>query len=117
MVIFTMAWDLPTEHDKLRMYANKARADWIPATANWPGVTELTTYRNPLEHSPQALTVIAFHSMAAWQQFVSSRDYQRMMHEVRALGCTGLTTQVWIPSSLTPEPIHPGQAAEPMRQP
>ena len=53
-------------------------------SVHWPGVTEVTTYRNPLEHSPQALTVIAFHSMAAWQQFVSSRDYQRMMHEIFA---------------------------------
>jgi hypothetical protein len=108
---------LPTEHDRLRAYANKARADWIPATANWPGVVEMTTYRNPLEHSPQALTVITFHSMTAWQEFVSSRTYQRMMHEVRALGCTMVNTHVWIPSSLTPEPVHAGFDAAPSPTP
>ena len=104
-VMFAMSWDLPTEHDRLRVYANKARADWIPATANWPGVVEVSTYRNPLEQSPQALTVLTFVDMVAWQEFAASRDFQRMMFVVRTLGCTGIQTRVWLPSSLTPEPV------------
>ena len=59
----------------------------------------MTTYRNPLEHSPQALNVIAFQDMGAWQGFVASRDYQRMMHEVRTRGWLGISTQVSMPSS------------------
>jgi len=115
MVIFTMSWDLPTEHEKLRVYANKARADWIPVTANWPGVTEVSTFRNPMQQTPQALTVIRFSDLTDWQNFIASRDYQRMMQEVRTLGCTAVTTRVWLPSSLTPEPVHPGDGPSPAK--
>jgi len=51
--------------------------------------------------------------MNAWQEFVCSRDYRRMMHEVRALGCTQITTQVWAPSSMTSEPLRAGEATLP----
>src|SRR4051812_24747303 len=30
MVLFVMTWDLPTHRENLRVYANKARNDWIP---------------------------------------------------------------------------------------
>lgn len=48
-----MTWDLPTEPDKLQVYANKARADWIPTTLSYEGAIDVATYRNPLESSPQ----------------------------------------------------------------
>ncbi|MBM2811132.1 MAG: hypothetical protein HW416_1891 [Chloroflexi bacterium] len=111
MVIYTMAWDLPTHTETLRVYANKARNDWIPTTIAFEGVKEVATYRNPLESTPQVLVVISFEDMAAWQRYVSSRDNERIMREHRTLGCTAITTHVWMPSTLTPEPVRANQTA------
>lgn len=105
MVIYSMSWDLPTEPEKLRVYANKARNDWIPTTLSYEGAVEVATYRNPLENSPQVLVVIGFLDMVAWQGYVASHDNERIMRELRALGCTSFTTRVWMPSRLTPSPV------------
>jgi hypothetical protein len=113
MVLYAMTWDLPTEPDKLQVYANKAKNDWIPTTLGFEGAVEVATYRNPLESSPQVLVVITFSDMAAWQRYVASHDNERMMREVRTLGCTGITTRVWMPSYTTPVPLHPGDAVRP----
>ena len=108
MVIFTMAWDLPVGHEKLHVYANKARADWIPTTLKSDGVVEVSSYRNPLDDSPQVLVVVSFQNMDAWQRYVLSSDHRRIMRELRMLGCTGFQSNVWAPSRLQPEPAHPG---------
>ena len=115
MVLYAMTWDLPTEPDKLQVYANKARNDWIPTTLSYEGTVDVATYRNPLESSPQVLVVITFSDMAAWQRFVASHDNARIMREVRTLGCTAITTRVWMASNMTPEPIHPGEMPQPVR--
>lgn len=114
MVLYAMTWDLPTEPDKLQVYANKARADWIPTTLSYEGAIDVATYRNPLESSPQVLVVVTFADMAAWQRFVASHDNERIMREARTLGCTGITTRVWMPSTTTPEPVHRGDAPHPV---
>ena len=105
MVIYSMSWDLPTEPEKLRVYANLARNDWIPTTLGYDGTVEVATYRNPLENTPEALVVIGFTDMAAWQRYIASGDYERIMRELRILGCRQITTRVWMPSRLTPEPV------------
>lgn len=113
MVLYAMTWDLPTEPDKLKFYLNKARNDWIPTTLGFEGVVEVATYRNPLESSPQVLVVVTFADMGAWQRYVASRANERIMREVRTLGCTGITTRVWMPPLLTPEPLRPADLAQP----
>ena len=105
MIICSMSWDLPVEHENLRVYANKARNDWIPTTLSYEGAIEVASYRNPLEHSPQVLVVISFADMSAWQRYIASHDNERIMRELRALGCTSFTTRVWMPSRLTPHPV------------
>jgi hypothetical protein len=107
MILYAMTWDLPTDPDKLRVYANKARNDWIPTTIAYEGVVELATYRNPLANTPQVLVVISFDDMTAWQRYISSKDNERIMRELRTLGCTDITTRVWVPSRMTPEPVRP----------
>lgn len=109
MILYAMSWDLPADPEKLRVYANKARNDWIPATLAYEGAVEVATYRNPLENTPQVLVVIGFTDMAAWQRFVASDDNERIMRELRTLGCTSITTRVWMPSRLTPEPVRASQ--------
>ena len=105
MVLYAMTWDLPTDAEKLQVYVNKAKNDWIPATLDHEGAVEISTYRNPMESSPQVLVVVQFADMAAWQRFIASHYNERMMREVRTLGCQNIVTRVWMPSTMTPEPI------------
>jgi len=108
MVIYSMSWDLPTEREKLRVYANLARNDWIPTTLGFDGTIEVATYRNPLNNTPEALVIIGFTDMMSWQHYIASSDYERIMRELRILGCSGITSRVWMPSRLTPEPVRFG---------
>jgi hypothetical protein len=119
MVIYSMSWDLPTEPEKLRVYTNLARNDWIPTTLGFDGAAEVATYRNPLQNSPQVLVVIGFSDLPAWQRYIASDEYERIMRDLRILGCTGIVTRVWMPSRLTPEPIRSGDLplAEPATLP
>src|SRR5437016_11225502 len=105
MIIYAMSWDLPPEPEKLRVYANKARNDWIPTTLGYEGAVEVSTYRNPLGNSPQVLVAIGFADTESWQHYVASHDNDRIMRELRALGCTGFNARVWMPSRLTPRPV------------
>jgi hypothetical protein len=101
-----MTWDLPADAEKLQVYLNKARNDWLPSMQSHRGVQDIAMYRNPLESSPQSLLVITFADLQSWQEYVGSRDNERISLELRSIGCTGIVTRVWIPSSLTPEPLH-----------
>jgi hypothetical protein len=105
-----MTWDLPADADKLQVYLNKARNDWIPTMLSHTGLSDIAMYRNPLESSPQVLLVMTFADLPSWQQYIGSHDNERISLELRTLGCTGIVTRVWIPSSLTPAPLHQGDS-------
>ena len=108
MVLFVMTWDLPTHREQLTVYSNKARNDWIPTVLSHPGVEEFRTFRNPMESTPQVMVTIEFDSLDSWRAFVESDDNRRIMREVRIIGATNLTAQVWVPSNITPErAVHP----------
>jgi len=109
MVLYMMSWDVPTEHDKLRMYVNKARNDWIPMTLGKEGVLDVATYENPMGNTPQVLVIIHFTDAAAWQSYVASDDNRRVMRELHVLGCTSISAHIWMPSKLTPEPVRRGE--------
>ena len=113
MVLYAMTWDLPTDPEKLQVYLNKSRNDWIPTILSHEGVDDISMYRNPLESSPQSLLVMTFRDLQAWQEYVGSRDNERISLELRSVGCTGIVTRVWLPSSLTPSPLHHGDSPEP----
>ena len=102
MVLFVMTWDLPTQRERLTVYANKARNDWIPTVLRQPGVEEFRTFRNPMESTPQVMVTIEFDTLDSWRAFIESDDNRRIMREVRIVGATNLTAQVWTPSTITP---------------
>ena len=115
MVLYAMTWDLPPDLEKLQVYLNKARNDWIPTILAHPGVTDIQIYRNPLESSPQVLLVMTFADLDSWQQYVGSHDNERVSMELRTLGCSGIVTRIWIPSAMTPSPLHQGDSPTPAR--
>ena len=71
-------------------------------------MVEVATYRNPLQNSPQVLVVTGFTDLPAWQRYITSDEYERIMRDLRILGCAGIMTRVWMPSRLTPEPSRSG---------
>ncbi len=95
MIVYVMNWDLPPLQANLEVYTNKARNDWIPFTVNHPGVLSLKTYRNILETTPQVEVVIEFESLDAWKEYVGSKNYARLMRELRILGCQHISTRIW----------------------
>ncbi|MBX5490605.1 MAG: hypothetical protein IRZ14_05560 [Chloroflexi bacterium] len=102
MVLYIMTWDLPTHREQLRVYANKARNDWIPTVLSHRGVEEFRTFRNPMESTPQVMVTIEFDSLDAWREFVESDQNRRIMREIRIVGVTNVSAQVWLPSNITP---------------
>ena len=72
-------------------------------------MAEFRTFRNPMESTPQVMVTIEFDSLDSWRAFIESDDNRRIMREVRIVGATNLTAQVWTPSNITPERAgHPG---------
>ena len=107
MVYYIVQWDLPDQKANLTIYSNKAKNDWLPMTLAAHGVREIRNLRNPLEVSPQVAILIEFESLQAWQSFIESQDYIRIMRELRILGCTNFDAQVWSPSRYFPESLKP----------
>ncbi len=105
MVYYIVQWDLPDQKANLTIYSNKAKNDWLPMTLATPGVREIRNLRNPLEVSPQVAILIEFDSLQAWQGFIESPDYIRIMRELRILGCTNFNAQIWSPSRYFPESL------------
>ena len=105
MVYYIVQWDLPDQKANLTIYSNKAKNDWLPMTLAAPGVREIRNLRNPLEVSPQVAIMIEFESLQAWEGFIESQDYIRIMRELRILGCTNFDAKVWCPSRYFPESL------------
>ena len=49
--------------------------------------------------------MIEFESLQAWENYIESQDYIRIMRELRILGCTNFNAQVWTPSRYFPESL------------
>ncbi|MDE0035226.1 MAG: hypothetical protein OXU75_19135 [Deltaproteobacteria bacterium] len=107
MVTYVVQWDLPDQKANLTIYSNKAKNDWLPMTLAAPGVKEIRNLRNPLEVSPQVAIMIEFDTPQAWESYIESPDYIRIMRELRILGCTNFNAQVWFPSRYFPESLKP----------
>lgn len=105
MVYYIIQWDLPDQKANLTIYSNKAKNDWLPMALAHPGVREIRNLRNPLEVSPQVAIMIELDSLQAWESFLESQDYVRIMRELRILGCRNFNAQVWSPSRYFPESL------------
>jgi len=101
MVLYVMRYDLRPE--KANEYINS----WIPSAIERiraiPGLVELRAYR-PVAGSHQIAVTYEFADMAAFASYVSHGDFQTLMMEVRTF-VTNVSTEVWGPSPLAPQPI------------
>jgi len=104
LVIYT--WDLPPG-ERLAIYQEKVRTEWLPSVLQQPGVTQVRAYRNPHHTTPQVMVHLEWDSLTAWQAYLASESYAELMFDLRAVGCTHLAVHVWDASSLVPEPVTP----------
>jgi hypothetical protein len=95
MITYVMQWDLPPQKTNFEIYTNKARNDWIPFTLKHAGVRSLKSYRNVLETTPQVSVVIEFDGLDSWRGYIETKEYLKLMRELRILGCQHLQTHLW----------------------
>ncbi|MEE9610903.1 MAG: antibiotic biosynthesis monooxygenase [Desulfatiglandales bacterium] len=72
-----------------------------------PGVVELRGHRNMLG-SPQARFTSVWKSLVDWAKFNESPEWQEAWAEMSPY-LTNLRLEIWGPSPIIPEPLHPGQ--------
>ena len=106
LVIFT--WDLPPG-ERLAIYNEKVRTEWLPSVLQQPGVTQVRAYRNPHHTTPQVMVHLEYDSLTAWEAYLASESYGELMFDLRAVGCTHLAVHVWDTSPLVPEPVTPSR--------
>ena len=109
MALAILTWDMPSA-ERLEVYQERARTAWLQSVLQQPGVTEVRGYHNPHQTTPQVMVLVEFATLDAWHRFLASERYGELMFELRAVGCTHITVQVWETSPLLPEPVKPSTA-------
>ena len=103
MVLFVVKWDvLPQSKDDYAKWAKSA----IPRELSVPGVIEFRAYR-PATGSSQVVATYEFKDMESWAEWHSHEDIQQIFDELREYA-TNISTELWGPSPVVPEPIRPG---------
>lgn len=106
MPLVITTWDLPAEKEQLEKYAAWAGRS-IKDTLAIPGTVEWRGFRNPLNTTPQVMAMQEFDTLQACYNWLQSDGCQATSAEIRSLGCTNLTVQVWDTSPLAPKPLRP----------
>ena len=102
MAIVIVTWDIPGSTEQLPAYGAKA-AEWVKIVMSQPGLKEYSAHRNPLGTTPQAMTIQNFATMESARAWIESDAAQIILTEMRSLGCTNISLQLWGASPLLPE--------------
>ena len=70
------------------------------------GFVELRAYRNMLG-SPQVLVVMVWKSLSDWARLAEGSDWEAVVKELRSSLATHFQIDIWGPSPVVPEPVHP----------
>jgi quinol monooxygenase YgiN len=103
MVLYLFKWNI--HPDKMEAYAGWAKGA-IQRTLAAGGVSEFRGYR-PASGSAEVVVTYEFADMAAWAAWYGHDNVQQVIAEVHTLA-TGVTTELWGPSPIVPQPIRPG---------
>ncbi|MCK6623753.1 MAG: hypothetical protein DPW09_26365 [Anaerolineae bacterium] len=103
MVLYCLKWNI--HPDKLEDYAAWTKGA-IQRTLAAGGVTEFRGYR-PASGAFQVVVTYEFEDMGAWAAWHDVEAVQTVLTELRTLA-TDVTTELWGPSLLVPQPIRPG---------
>ena len=70
------------------------------------GIIEVRAYRNKLG-SPQVLVVMVWKNLAGWARLAEGSEWEALINELRSSLATHLNIDIWGPSPVVPEPVHP----------
>ena len=102
MVLNVMKYNI--HPDKLDAYQEWAKSA-IPQVLAMPGVVEFRGYR-PASGAWQVVVTTEFTDLAAWAAATSSGAWQQINSDLHTLALD-ITTDVWGPSPVMPEPLRP----------
>ena len=103
MVLYVMKWNIRPE--TLEEYLGWAQGA-VQRTVAVPGVVEFRAYR-PATGASQVVVTFEFADMPTWAAWHDHEDVQKVLGEVRTF-TANLTTELWGPSPVVPEPVRPG---------
>ena len=103
MVIYVMKWDILPDVEAYTKWTESA----IKRVIGAPGVVEFRAYRSAAGAS-QAVVTYEFEDMAAWATWDANEDVQNVKAELHRFA-TNVSTELWGPSPIVPEPIRPGK--------
>ena len=101
MVLLIQKYDVRPE--KAEAYMKWATESAIPSILAVPGLVEFRGYR-PVTGSHQIAATYEFTDMAACAAWLAHESYHKIMEEFRPF-TTNLSTEVWGPSPVVPEPL------------
>ena len=103
MALLIMKYDVrPEQADAFIKWATEST---IPRILKVTGLVEFRSYR-PVTGSHQIASTYEFVDMAACAAWLAHDDYQTLMDEFRPFA-TNVTTELWGPSPVVPEPLRP----------
>jgi hypothetical protein len=90
----------------MEAYNAKSR-EWIGTVLKQPGLKEWRAFRNPFRVTPEVMAIQEFDSLSSCLAFIESEDYAKINAEMKAMGCTNYSVQLWGTSPIAPEPLRP----------
>lgn len=102
MVLYIIKFDI--HPDKVDDYLKWAK-DAIKRELNHPGVVEFRAYRS-VAGSSQVMIMYEFPDMATWTTWQANDEFHKVRAELYTLALN-VTTELWVPSPIVPEPIRP----------
>ena len=106
MIEVNLTYDLLPSADE-QAYAEFAKKA-IETTLKAAGLVEFRANRNMCFSAPQVRITTVWQTLNDWAYFTESPAWQALELELRAL-TTHNRIEVWGPSLLVPEPIHPSR--------
>lgn len=101
MVTYVMKWDILPDVDAYQKWTPSA----MTRTLDTPGVVEFRAYRS-IAGAQQVVTTYEFKDMATFAAWLEDDNIQNMKAELHQFA-TNISCEVWGPSPVVPEPIHP----------
>ncbi len=98
-----MKWNI--NPDKMEAYVQWSEGA-ISRTVGAPGVVEFRAYR-PASGASQVVVTYEFTDLAAWAAWYANEHVQKTVDELRTFTAQ-LTSELWGPSPVVPEPVRPG---------
>ena len=103
MMLYVLKWNI--HPDKVDAYEEWTQGA-ITRTLGAGGVAEFRGYR-PASGPHQVVVTFEFADMNAWAKWNNQDATQEVLTELRTLA-NDVTTELWGPSPVVPEPIRPG---------